>query len=728
VNGGGQYERYFISGGYDKDLSGSTGNGYSRATISANNTFYLLDKKFEVTTRINYINARSPQNGMTAIDVSTNPGQPVYPYAQFKGSEGANLALNHNIRNSVESDAFGKGLLDWSYRPLDELAAKDNVQSNIEYRINTALKYKILPTLSASLLYQYDRALNSSRNLQSVSSWYTRNLINTYTFIDNSGLLNTPVPNGAILDQTETNVSTHNVRAQLDFSHNGRRGSGFNMMAGAELNNSHTVGSAFRFYGYDPDHASNAVVDYVSQFDSYVNPVLSNQIPNRDGLSDLTDRFISYYSNAAYNYRGKYTLSASGRIDQSNLFGVNTNQKAVPLWSAGFMWNLSQESFYKVDWLPLLKPRITYGYNGNIDKSLSAYITAIYQSASNAQFGIPYAQVTNPPNPDLRWERVRIINIAADFASKNDVISGTIEYYRKSGFDLIGTSPLAPQTGVISFSGNTANTSGSGIEVTLNAHILDRGFKWYTTVLYSHITDKVSKYLQTSTDVPGYLSSGGNLPIVGKPLYAVYSYRWAGLDPQTGDPRGYLAGVVSKDYAAIIADAKFDNIQYNGPARPVDFGSWRNTFSFRSFTLSATLNYQLGYYVRREGINYNNVLSGYGGNGDYSSRWHKPGDELITQVPSMPEGVNTSRNDFYIYSSALVEKGDHINLQDINLSYEISRQQWAALPFRSIQIYLYANNISMIWKAAKGPLNPDYLTIYSLPPVRTVSLGLRATL
>jgi hypothetical protein len=46
---------------------------------------------------------------------------------------------------------------------------------------------------------------------------------------------------------------------------------------------------------------------------------------------------------------------------------------------------------------------------------------------------------------------------------------------------------------------------------------------------------------------------------------------------------------------------------------------------------------------------------------------------LTTNVPSAVYPSNTSRNNFYQYSEALIEKGDHIRLQDLRLGYTIDR-------------------------------------------------------
>ena len=41
-----------------------------------------------------------------------------------------------------------------------------------------------------------------------------------------------------------------------------------------------------------------------------------------------------------------------------------------------------------------------------------------------------FAAVQNPPNPELRWEKLGIFNIGFDFALKNDRVTGSIDYYQ----------------------------------------------------------------------------------------------------------------------------------------------------------------------------------------------------------------------------------------------------------------------------------------------------------
>ena len=86
--------------------------------------------------------------------------------------------------------------------------------------------------------------------------------------------------------------------------------------------------------------------------------------------------------------------------------------------------------------------------------------------------------------------------------------------------------------------------------------------------------------------------------------------------------------------------------------------------------------------------------------------------------------INQDRDILYLYSTALVEKADHIRLQDIQLGYTISKKDVTQLPFQSINLNIYVNNIGIIWKATDSSLDPEFLkTTYRSP--LTAAFGLQ---
>ncbi|OOQ59995.1 SusC/RagA family TonB-linked outer membrane protein [Mucilaginibacter pedocola] len=715
VDGGAALNRYFFSAGYDRNLDNEAGNGFNRVTLNGSQTT-RIGGRLELSTALNFTRTAADKNN--PFGLTWNRGQLLFPYARLAGPNGEPLAVTKDLRQNFVDAAPGAGLLDWNYRPLQDLRLSDNQNTQTAFRLNTGLKYRVLPGLNAQVLYQYEQTQTSGRDHQPAESFFARNLVNRYTQDDGSGTLTRTIPAGGILDLANSAAASHDGRAQLDYEHLFGTKHELTALAGYEVQSLNVAGDTYRLYGYDNVHASSGPVDGVTPFTYYDDLNNSAPIPLNQSNSSATDHYRSYYANAAYTYDGRITFSASGRLDQSNLFGVRTNQKGVPLYSAGLAWNIAKEAFYHMAWLPELKLRASFGYNGNSNKSLSAYTTASYFDGSDALTGLPYAGVINPPNPQLRWERVRHINFGLDFGALDGRLSGSFEYYFKRGIDLIGQAGFAPSTGITIFTGNTATASGHGLDLNLESKNITGKFNWVSNFYLSYVTDKVVAYNRQSTAL-SYLSDGsiGGYALSGRPLYAIYSYRSAGLDPQTGDPQGYLDGNISKDYGAILAAATPDNLVYHGPSRPPVFGAFRNTFTYGNWSLSANISYKLGYYFRRSSIRYGSDYGLAGQNGDYAIHWQQPGDEARTVVPSLPAVPDTQRDQFYAYSSALVESGSHIRLQDIRLAW--------SLPKYKLQVYAYAANLGILWRANKAGLDPDYANTYTVP--RTIAGGIRFT-
>src|SRR5262249_4801520 len=161
--------------------------------------------------------------------------------------------------------------------------------------------------------------------------------------------------------------------------------------------------------------------------------------------------------------------------------------------------------------------------------------------------------------------------------------------------------------------------------------------KWRSNLNLSFYKDKVTSYYLATNRGSSFVGDGRNIAgLVGKPVYSIFSYKWAGLDPATGDPRGYVNGQVSNDYSKLTGTtATINDLVYNGPASPTVFGSLGNTIEWNNISLSIGLLYKFGYYFRKQSISYATLFSSGDGHGDFEQRWQKPGDEAITHVPSM---------------------------------------------------------------------------------------------
>jgi len=714
LSGGTSKYKYFGSIGYDNNRMSLVGNSYNRVTMRYDNTYTPI-KNLELNVLLNYTKAKSNSNSFFS-------NMPIY--SKLADENGNSLAIPiGGLRYNYAKNPGVPGLLDWLYRPLDEQKLNDQTLNEADNRITFGVKYTMIPGLTAEVKYQYQQLLGKSRVYQSTDSYGFRNIYNQYLQLNTDGSVKTPVPYGGMLGLGNNELVSQNIRGQLNYNRSWKNHS-ITALAGAEAREVNTYSNSVSYLGYDINtgvYATN--LDYLTQYALRGSGNLGS-IPRLAGnIGETVNRYLSYFANAAYTYDSRYTLSASARMDGSNFFGIKANQRITPLWSTGMLWNIAKEEFYKIEWLPTLKLRATYGFNGNMYNSVTAYPTIAYGGNPNSLTGSSYASVQSPGNPELRWEKVGMLNFGIDFGSKNDRLTGSLEYYRKSGIDLIGPILTDATVGFTNFMGNRASIKGQGVDLTLSLRTLAKKFfRWNSNLLLSYNIDKVVSYESIGLITAGGIVGGG--PMIGKPIYALYSYRFTGLSPVNGAPLLNLNNE-SVPAAQSHINSGPENTLYHGSSVPVWFGSLMNSFDYKNWSFSFNLYYKGQYYFRRNSIQYRS-LDGETPNGhaDYSLRWKQPGDELLTSVPAY-NGPNGTADALYANSSILVERGDHIRLRDARLGYQLNKNDVKSLPFKNIQLFLYANNLGMLWKYNDKGIDPDFGDS-SFPAPLSFAIGLNA--
>lgn len=716
---------YYLSAGWDHNLNSLVGSQYDRISLRSQNIFRITND-FQIDLGVNYVQNISKNEG--------NPGATsYYPYAKLADGNNSPLPINYGYNNSFIQTAQNSGLMNWQYKPLGDIQ-NVNINGKIkDYILNAGIRYALLNNLNFEIRYQYEDQIANGSSYYNDSSYFVRNLINRFTQV-NGGTLSYPIPLGGVFDQNNSETVSHQGRAQINFNQTIRSKHQIAGILGYEIKSLITSSNSNRLYGYEPEVSKlNPNIDYITSYTLYSGDLGSLPIPNPIGISKTTDHFISYYGNAVYTYGNRYIISGSIRKDEANLFGVSTNQKGSPFWSIGGGWLLNNEKFFHASWLSLLKFRISYGYNGNISRLASAYTTAFYYTAATTPANV--AEIQTPPNSHLSWEKDGITNVGLDFEVKNKIFSGAFDFFVKKAQNLMGQAPIDPTLGLIYglstqsfFYGNVAGMKGKGADFQLNSHNLTGKFAWNSTFLLSFSSTEVTKYLMpvsSSGNIYLPISKGSINPVVGRPLFAVYSFKWAGLDPATGNPMGYINGKSSSNWASIYSQTPLDSMKYAGPSSPTWFGALRNTFTYKGLTLSFNISYKLGYYFREPSVNYYNLFKSSNSPNDYSKRWQQPGDEKNTNVPSLPSNVNNfdpNRDIFYGNSEVLVKKADNIRLEDISFSYDFNKNSLRLLPFNHIRVYLYAANLGTIWVANKDGIDPYYNHIAKLG--KSIALGM----
>lgn len=709
INGGSKEMSWLSSLGYD-DNTGNLDGTYKRLNARLQNTWKPAER-LTVILGGSYTDSETVTGRTGYGNIDMKNGRAV-PYLQIADQSGNALAVSKTYDQNYKTFLTQYPLLDWNYYPLNDWKY-DRAEGHLqEIILNSGIAYTILKGLDVDFKYQYQRQNNEDHEIHGKQSYYARNYVNSFAQIEEDNSVKFIVPKGGIRNYYSAVTEVNNLRSQLNYNNSWDRHL-LSAIAGAELRTSKIDSKNSRYYGVDENNLNIGAVDYVNAYPLLVTGS-QEYIQKAEYIGNRNTRFVSLFANTAYTFDHKYTLSGSVRRDASNLFGLRTNDQWNPFWSVGAAWEFSRENFYKLGFLPYLKFRASYGFNGNIDPAMVAVSTIAYDWDNSVYTGTPTARFDNYYNPQLRWETSGMLNIGLDFSSQNNRFAGSVDFFKKRGKDLFGPQMLDYTTGIGYMLTNIAETEGRGFDVNIKSRILDSQLKWKSILNFSTFKDKVINYYLSDPMASQFIGNGSAVPIsgvTGLPVYSIFAYKWAGLDSETGDPVGYLNGERSKNYSAITGTGtSVEDLEYYGSAIPTIYGSLMNTFSYKNVSLDFAVSYKLGYWFRRSSINYSNLFDSWIGHSDYADRWQKSSDEKYTDVPSNTYISNYSRDAFYNGSSVLVEKGDHVRLQYITLNYHFNAQQYFKKNklFQDLNVFANVSNLGILWRANKKGIDPDY--------------------
>ena len=716
ISGGNQVMNYLVSGSYDRALTDNKKDYENRYTLRTVTEIRPV-KNLSIEIGLMYINNISEigSSGFSTNFMPAGGKSGLYPYAEFKGPDGEALAIPYSFNKKFIDTAGGGKLLDYSYRPLDEIGLNSTKTKSENINLTARIKYNFNPKLSAEIRYGIDKQSTTIENINDVNSYTMREMINRWTQIDGDRI-SYILPKGSRITVQDQDQFKHQFRGQLAYNNKWNGVHEVTAFAASEISQNKGSGASYSAYGYDREYKTSTSVDHTTAYPTFGGIFGKFRIPGFQGFSGNINRMVSFLGNAAYTFDGKYVFTISGRRDGSNVLGVKTNEKWKPLWSSGIAWQIHKEKFFNADWVNLLKARITYGHSGNIYPG-NGYYPIIYLSSGAYFTNYAYASISTPPNPDMKWEDTRMINYGLDFALFNSRLSGSIEYYDKKCTDLIALSQLDPSSGLTSMFKNVGILTGSGWDIILNSvNIQTKDFSWTTAFSLSYTKNLVKKFYGYNSNGYNLINGGENANIMeGYQMYTVFSFKSAGLDPLTGDPRGYdrQTGEISKNYTELFKDSVKDLV-VNGPGMPPFTGFLRNAFRYKNFDLSFNLMYKFGAWFKEEMYS-GNAFGDWRHFGNYEGRWQKPGDEKHTYIPSRVYPINYNRENFAAYSQDFVHKADYIRLSDIRIGYSFAVKT-ATRPM-SLNLFAGARDLGLIWKANKIGIDPEntyYRTVSSV--------------
>ncbi len=434
-----------------------------------------------------------------------------------------------------------------------------------------------------------------------------------------------------------------------------------------------------------------------------------------------------------YNYNNRYFASASYRRDASSRF--HPDHRWGNFWSIGGAWLVSQEDFFNVDWVNVLKLKVSYGEQGNdnIDDFLYTNTYGLVNSE-----GIPSVTPVTKGNENITWEKNGNVNVGLEFNLFNSRLNGEINGYYRRTSDMLMYFSLPASSGYMGYYSNVGNVMNAGIELQLDGDIirtndfrwnLNLNFTWYKNRITSLPVDsKISRV----DGVAGYSSSNYYYG-EGESLYQFYMPKYMGIDQETGKPQ-YLYKKLDADgnetgETELVNDyTQASNCLVGSALAPI-FGGFNTSFEYKGFDLSAQFNYQIGGKVYDSG--YASLMgtpnpTSNGGNfhADLFNAWTP--ENTATNVPRFYYGDLNS----VATSSRFVTDASYLSLENINFGYTFPTQWIKKLYLSKLRVYLACENV-WVWSKRQG-LDPRQSftggsnNTYNAP-VRTISGGLTVT-
>lgn len=727
VNGGNSGHTYFLSGSYSKELPSAIGTVGERFSLTANQSFKVFNRAtLSIGLRTTQFNYKNSGSGLAALSTD---GQNYLPYHQLVNADGSlqyqSYAYYYGRTQALEQ----KGYLPWGFNYLEEMQNNKITTKDQNYSGNIDLTVPIMKGLSVSGQFMIEKSIQQSRNENGANSFTARNAVNMATGISSfDGSLVYGIPKGGIINENTATNNNYSARVQATYDAAIAEKHQLNIVAGSEIRQTQAgVVTGQNIYGYNPETGIGQ-----DKLASYVDVNGSTQtaysIP-QGNIQDKRRRFLSYFANGAYTFDNKYTFSASARYDDYNNFGLDKKYRATPLWSAGIKWQMNREKFLEnVSWLNSLAFRATYGYNGNISLDQAPF-TTIFLSSGSYTTGLPYAGILNPANPALSWERTGILNIGFDYSLFNNRLFGSMEWYTKSGKDLMYTFPIDPTYGVDNLTRNATQVNAKGFEMSIGGTpVRTKLVSWTSTFNFSYNKNEVkdNRFVPTASF---YSSLIGGI-ISGYSTDAIWVYRNAGLDAN-GMTQVYDSDLKTK-LAPNQNPKDISAVQYAGLRTAPMYGGFINDITVGSFSLNLMVAYSFGgKFMKPTVSNYQiprrtNVALEL--NRDVDLRWRKPGDEANTVVPGMAGAFASASLFRYQYSDINVRSADYIRLRQIGLGYTVPEKIASKIRSRGIRINAIVRNPGLLWVRNDEKIDPDFLPILRgnelrLPPPAAYSLS-----
>lgn len=721
VSGGNNSTSYYVSLSYNDDKGTADGERVRRYTMNLR-VETALARWLDADMKVEYSERKVDGfNNVNPMDYAMTTARTLYPDERY-------IRSTNYVSEEIKEGEFAGNYTfnyDLTYNIFTELEETSNVGKTDELGATLMLRGDITSFLKFDALASYRKTAAFTERTATDRSYYMASLRGyDYGSVD-PGSVNeklSPYPYGGKLDRDEENSSSWTANFRLNFSKYWDEIHSLNAMLGGEMSSRKQTGFQTSEFGYFPDRGKTIYYEYNQPdagnlAENYGDSYSKHSVK----LVDRVDNKMSLFATLAYGWKNRYVLNANFRVDASSRFGENTNNRFLPIWSVAGRWNVTEENWMKgQEIVNDLALKLSYGSQGNVVNTVGPELIASYPNKPvDETVGEYFLKLKSLPYPDLRWEKTHTINVGLEFSLLKGKISGSAEYYKKKGKELLYTLEVPMELGIDAAYQNGADIVNEGLDVYLSiTPVRTNDWQWSVSPVFSLNRDKIRRKTENRS-YSDYID--GTVVLNDYPVGGFWSWRYKGLTHEEGIPVFDYDGGMGYTNAEMKEDpTKF--LVYSGRTNPIMTGGLTTRLTWRQFMLRASFAYNLGAKVRIRPVYssslalnvpeyYENVPS------QFVTHWRKPGDEAFTDNPGFLRPGKSAMYDhpggsesFYTMwdnSDFRVVSGDFLRCRTISLSYTLPRSLVSKWGMKGMMLEVSGNDLFLVKSSKLSKQDPE---------------------
>ncbi|WPR73655.1 SusC/RagA family TonB-linked outer membrane protein [Algoriphagus sp. NG3] len=482
----------------------------------------------------------------------------------------------------------------------------------------------------------------------------------------------------------------------------------------------------------------------------------------------------AFMGTVNFNYKNTWFIEGTLRRDRISTMNPDNNAFIYPSVNSALVLS---DAINLPRFITFSKLRGSWGIVGNYPDIYGANIAYNQASLGEQQPGgsnVLYTTLSSEfGNDGIKPEQKHEFEFGLDTRFFNDRFGIDVSYYNAQVRDQILALTLPSSSGARSVLTNIGTLRNTGVELQLNGDIIATpNFQWTATINIARNINKVEKLANDATELlhQDYDGNAAQLrSIVGRPMGDFYAR------PIATDDNGNK--IVQPNGLYKIDDQNWEQV---GNAMPDAVGGIINNVTYKNFSLSAVMDFQIGGSVMPTGINwmisrglteeslkYMDEASGGlayyvnengQGIGVPHSTGQGPNGETVYHDGMLMDGVvadgstntNVVSQAYYYWNTynwggpqysqsryeLYIKDNHYIKMRELSLAYTIPNQISSKIGVANVNVSVFGRNLFFLYRNIKD-LDPEVLTAGSRwtqtltsagtnPATRTYGVMLRA--